>query len=175
MRILVAVASKHGSTWEIARAIGDAINTQGVRADVKHIEDVGSLNVYDGFVLGSAVYAGRWMQGAVSFVRDHAIEFIGRPVWLFSSGPLGFPFRPAESAAVDIRQLSGLVRIKEHRVFAGKIERRHLTLTEKVIAIAAHAPQGDFRNWEEIYAWAIGIATSLKSQAWLLEPPRRAH
>jgi menaquinone-dependent protoporphyrinogen oxidase len=98
-------------------------------------------------------------------VYDHAAEFTGRPVWLFSSGPLGFPLKPHESKAVDIRRIAGAIRLKEHRVFAGKLKRHRLDLAEKVITMAVHAPQGDFRNWEEIRAWAAGIAQSLKRQA----------
>lgn len=165
MRILVAAASKHGATWDIACAIGDTLAVWGIHVHVAHMEDVNDLSHYDGFVLGSAVYTGRWLKQASVFVRDHAAEFTGRPVWLFSSGPLGFPLKPHEGKAVNIRRIAELVRPREHRIFAGRLKKRRLNLTEKIIATAARAPQGDFRNWDEIHAWAAGIAQSLTRQA----------
>lgn len=174
MRILVAAASKHGSTWEIAQVIGDTLSIQGVSADVLHIENVGDMTPYDGFVVGSAVYAGRWLSEAATFVRQRGDELNSRPVWLFSSGPLGFSLRPQKSRAVDIRKVTELVRIKEHHVFAGKLKKRRLDLAEKVIAAVVHAPQGDFRNWAEIRAWAGGIALSLKRQSTVAHTPTKA-
>ncbi|HET8669675.1 MAG TPA: flavodoxin domain-containing protein [Candidatus Saccharimonadales bacterium] len=160
MRILVAVASKHGSTWEIARGIGDTLAVWGVRVDVAHVEDVDDLNKYDGFVIGSAVYAGRWLKPATAFIEKHAIELTSRPVWLFSSGPLGSPPKPHESKAADIRPITKLIRIREHRVFAGRLSR--MDLAEKIITMALHVSQGDYRNWADIHAWAAGIAQALK-------------
>lgn len=165
MRILVAAASKHGSTWDIACSIGSTLAAWGIRADVAHMEDVDDLSIYDGFVLGSAAYTGRWLKQASEFVCGHAADFTGRPVWLFSSGPLGFPLKPHESKAVDIRPITKLIRIREHRVLAGRLKRFGLDLVERIITAVVRAPQGDFRNWEEIHSWAVGIAQSLKRQA----------
>lgn len=164
MRILVAAASKHGSTWEIARGIGDTLAVWGLHVDVAHVEDVDDLSKYDGVVLGSAVYAGRWFKPARTFVKEHVTELSRLPVWLFSSGPLGFPPKPVESESVDIRPIVKLIRIKEHRVFAGRLKKHRLDLAEKAITSVVHAPQGDFRNWEEIHAWAAGVAQTLKRQ-----------
>ena len=55
MHVLVAVASRHGSTREIADAIAQELRMQGVDADVRHVEDVPDLNSYDAVVLGSAI------------------------------------------------------------------------------------------------------------------------
>jgi menaquinone-dependent protoporphyrinogen oxidase len=162
MRVLVTAASKHGSTWDIARAIGDALAAWGVQVDIVHVEDVDDLSAYDAVVLGSAVYAGRWLKQARAFVEQRASELARLPVWLFSSGPIGSPTKLVENRAVDIRQIAKLIRIKEHRILAGRLNKRRLDLAEKVITMAMRAPKGDFRNWEEIHAWADGIAQILK-------------
>lgn len=163
MRVLVVAASKHGSTWEIARAIGDALAAQGIRADVKRIEQAGLLDFgrYDGFIVGSAVYAGYWLSPAVRFINDHLLQLAQCPVWLFSSGPLRLPLKPHPGAAADVRQIIRQLRIREHRVLAGELDKRHLTLP----AFAVHAPQGDFRDLPEIRAWTRGIAQALKRRA----------
>src|SRR5215211_4260149 len=79
--VLVAVASKHGATAEIADAIAEQLR--------RDAGDVKSLAGYDAVVLGSAVYAKRWRREARSFLRKHHDELAERPFWVFSSGYLG--------------------------------------------------------------------------------------
>jgi menaquinone-dependent protoporphyrinogen oxidase len=54
--VLVAYASKHGSTAEIANAVAEALCAAGLRADCLEAVDVRGLESYDAVVLGSAVY-----------------------------------------------------------------------------------------------------------------------
>ena len=89
IRILVAYASKYGSTMEIARKVGDVLTTAGLKVDVGAAEKVTDLTPYDAVVLGSAVYAGTWRQEAVKFLEDYKASLTRIPVWLFSSGPMG--------------------------------------------------------------------------------------
>jgi len=66
-KILVAYATKSGSTAEIARRIGDAIADKGVQVDVEHIPDVASLAIYDAVILGAPMIIG-WHREAVRFL-----------------------------------------------------------------------------------------------------------
>jgi menaquinone-dependent protoporphyrinogen oxidase len=117
---------------------------------------------YDAFVLGSAVYAGRWLDEARHLVEENASALRAKPVWLFSSGPVGEPPKPEEDP-VDAEPLVTATGAREHHVFAGKIDRSGLGLGEKAIVIALRAPEGDFRDWDAIRAWAAGIARALGS------------
>ena len=69
MKVLVAVASRHGATREIGEAIGRALGSSGVEAHVRAFEEAGELTAYDAFVLGSAIYMGRWLEPARDFVE----------------------------------------------------------------------------------------------------------
>jgi menaquinone-dependent protoporphyrinogen oxidase len=89
--VLVTAASRHGATHEIAAAIVDGLRRRSVEADFRATEELASLDGYDAFVIGSAVYVGRWLDAAKDLVADHAAALAGAPVWLFSSGPLGPP------------------------------------------------------------------------------------
>lgn len=71
MRVLVAAASGHGATYEIAEEIGRALEAHGIAADVRRVEDV---DEYDAAVLGSAIDAGKWLEPAQRFVERHAAE-----------------------------------------------------------------------------------------------------
>ena len=102
------------------------------------------------------------MKSAREFVERHAAELKAKPLWLFSSGPIGDPPKPQEDP-VDTSSLMDLAGARNHRVFAGKLDRRALNFGEKAIAIALRAPEGDFRDWDEIRGWAAGIARALEA------------
>ena len=162
MRVLVTAASKHGATAEIAQVIADQLTTSGVDAVVMPIGDVATIDGYDAVVLGSAVYAGQWLAPAKDFVHDHGAMLTQRPVWLFSSGPIGDPPKPKDDP-VDADAMVSATSAREHRVFAGRLDRAGLGFTEKAIAVALRAPDGDFREWDLIRAWADGIADELRT------------
>ena len=160
MRVLVASASKHGSTTEIARAIGTALLLRMVDADVRTVESVVTIEGYDAVVLGSGVYMGHWLEPAKRFIEQHAEELRQRPVWLFSSGPLGDPPKPVTEPA-DVADLIESTRAREHRVFAGSLDKHELGIAERAMVAAVRAPEGDFRPWDEIDTWVGGIVAEL--------------
>src|ERR1700757_1911317 len=84
LRILVAYASKHGATAGIAERMGEALRLADQDARVLPISEVRDLKDYHAAIIGSAVYMGRWMNEATSFVRQHQVELAGMPLWLFS-------------------------------------------------------------------------------------------
>lgn len=157
MRALVTAASKHGSTADIAAAVAHGLRERGMETDVLDPEAVDDLSPYDVVVVGSAVYAGRWMKEAKDFVARHASALRWRDVWLFSSGPLGDPPQPVEEAA-DVVALLGESGARGHAVFSGRLDPHDLGLGERLVARAVHAPLGDFRDWKDIDQWAGRIA-----------------
>ena len=163
MTVLVAYASKHGSTEGIARAIADRLSELGVPADVQTVGDVEDLGERDAVVLGSAVYAGSWMKEAIEFAHRHAEPLAERPVWLFSSGPLGEEVQDDEEQPRQLPELRGLIGPIDHRIFFGALDRSKLGFGERMIVKAVKAPDGDFRDWDAIQAWTDGIAAELRS------------
>jgi len=163
LTVLVTAASKHGATREIAEAIARTLNEHGVSADLVELDDVGDLDRYEAVVLGSAVYMGRWLKQARGFVDAHADELARRPTWLFSSGPIvGDPPRPDPADEEAGREALELARAREHKLFAGKLDRSKLGLLEKTAVRAAHASEGDHRDWDEVARWATEIAAQLR-------------
>jgi menaquinone-dependent protoporphyrinogen oxidase len=156
MRALVTAASKHGSTADIAAAVASGLRKRGLEADLLAPESVDDLTPYDVVVIGSAVYAGRWMKEAKEFVERHASALRWREVWLFSSGPLGDPPEKVEEP-VDVVALLGDSGARGHAVFSGRLDPHDLGLGERLVARAVHAPQGDFRDWKDIDEWAARI------------------
>jgi len=166
MRVLVTAASRHGATHEIADAIAAGLKRRGVDAEARHTEDLASADGYDAYVLGSAVYVGRWLDTARDLVESNADALASRPVWLFSSGPLGPPdaLKP-EGDPVDAAAFVEATRAIDHRVFAGRLDRGLLGFGEKALVLAVRAPEGDFRDWDAIDGFAADIAGELLSRS----------
>jgi len=162
MRVLVTAATKHGATSEVATVIAEVLNGAGVEAVALHPSAITTIEDYDAVILGSAVYVGHWLDPARRFAERFGPELTGRPVWLFSSGPIGAPAKPEEEP-LDVAALMGQLGAREHRVFAGLVDRTRLGLAERAIVAAVRAPDGDFRPWPEIRAWAAGIAKELRA------------
>jgi menaquinone-dependent protoporphyrinogen oxidase len=158
MKILVAYASKHGSTKGIAEYIAADLRGIGNEVDVTSVEEVVDPRAYDAYVIGSAVYYGAWMKEATAFVESNAAWLVRHPVWLFSSGPVGTA-TPADPK--DLAALGGAVNPRGHRVFYGALDRRELSIGERIVVSALKVQDGDFRDWPAIEAWSSEIVQEL--------------
>jgi menaquinone-dependent protoporphyrinogen oxidase len=167
MKVLVTAASKHGSNAEIAEVIAERLRTHALTVECTPPETVHRLDDYDAVILGSAIYMGHWMKPATAFVKRHAVELQQRPVWLFSSGAVVESKQTAEPGepAVDMTELLEFTGAREHRLFGGRLERSELSFLERVAVKAAHAEDGDARDWDEVRSWADSIAAALGAAA----------
>lgn len=161
MHVLVTVASKHGSTRGIAAAIADELHARGINAEARDIEEAPMVVRYDAVIIGSAVYMGNWLPEAWEFVNRNRAALAGVPVWLFSSGPLGQEDPQPTAGLNRLDELMAAAGAREHRMFVGKLDKRALGIGERLIARAVKAPEGDFRDWDAIRAWAREIASAL--------------
>jgi menaquinone-dependent protoporphyrinogen oxidase len=163
MNVLVTAASKHGATREIAEAIAEALTAKGLTGHVGDPERVDSIASYDAVVVGSGIYAGRWLEAARRITERFHAELRTRPVWLFSSGPIGEPLAPTEEPADGLRLMRQL-GAREHKVFPGRLNTDDLGWVERTITGMLKAPDGDFRDWHAIRAWADEIAHALRGE-----------
>jgi menaquinone-dependent protoporphyrinogen oxidase len=160
--VLVAYASKHGSTGEIAAAVASALRTHGLDTDLYPAGEVrGDLRRYDAVVLGSAVYMKRWRREAVRLLRRHARELPDVPFWVFSSGPVGEG--SDLSWCEPPRTIERVERLgaREHVVFGGRVPLDPGNFVERAMARNTPPELADRRDWAEIRRWADGIATAL--------------
>jgi menaquinone-dependent protoporphyrinogen oxidase len=175
MKVLVVYASKHGSTKGIADFIGEKLRERGLEAEVRDVANVEKPEAYDAFVLGSAVYMGHWMKEAKQFVSRNRAILTARPVWLFSSGPIGKEMTdakgrdlldPTVSGPVELPALEGEIHVRDHRIFFGALDANKIGFfyrqLRKSETIRKAMQEGDFRDWAQIEAWADSIAGALQ-------------
>jgi menaquinone-dependent protoporphyrinogen oxidase len=173
MKVLVAHASRHGATAGIAQRIADGLQEAGLAAEVRPVAEVDEVEAYDAVVVGAAAYMFHWLKDATRFVKRHRQALAQRPVWLFSSGPLGTELVDDDGQNVleatrprEFDELHELIRPRGEQVFFGAWDPdappigvgerllRHLPAKEDL-------PAGDFRDWDAIDTWTAGVARDL--------------
>lgn len=161
MKVLVATESRHGATDEIAETIADVLRSHGLDVDVRRPDEVASAASYDAFVLGSAVYLGAWLPPARRFVENHQELLATRPTWLFSSGPIARPSGDPVEVPREVTRAAASVGARDNHLFGGRLDSEQLKLGERIVAKLARVPDGDFREWEGVVAWATAIGRTL--------------
>jgi menaquinone-dependent protoporphyrinogen oxidase len=159
--VLVAYATKMGSTKEIAEAVAAEIAAAGDGVSVLPAQHVHDLDHFDAVVLGSAIYATRWRPEAVRFLQRHEMALISRPVWLFHSGPTGAAAHRPQVPPAAVRRLARTIRAHGPVTFGGRID---TATAQGFVArrLANGAFAGDFRDWDQIRRWAAGITHALR-------------
>jgi menaquinone-dependent protoporphyrinogen oxidase len=178
MNILVAYATRHGSTAGIAERIAATLCAQDLPAEARPVGEVTDLEPYDAVIIGGAAYMFHWLKDATTFAKRHREELRRRPVWLFSSGPLGTDLVDAEGRDVltagrpkEFDELVDLLQTRGEQVFFGAWDpdAPPIGLGERMLrhmpASKDALPAGDFRDWPAIEAWAAKIAAGLKTSA----------
>jgi menaquinone-dependent protoporphyrinogen oxidase len=183
--ILVAFATKYGATQGIAERVSSKLREMGQEVELKPAGTVGDVTTYDAFVIGSGVYSGSWLSEATEFVRRNSTTLSTRPVWLFSSGPLGTDVTAKADQSHEPDEVLGQIKVfgtkptihwplpkeviefrtsirpREHVMFFGALNHKSLPFAERIAMLAVGGMEGDFRDWGAIDAWAENIAHAL--------------
>jgi menaquinone-dependent protoporphyrinogen oxidase len=123
-----------------------------------------SVEPYDAVVLGSAVYIKRWRGDAKRFLHKHGKQLAQRPFWVFSSGPVGEPKtdpNPAWLEPSKVVQRVESLGARGHVVFGGRMPTNPRSPTARAMVKNCPPEYRDRRDWDEINAWAAGIAYKL--------------
>lgn len=162
-RILVAYATRYGSTAEVAEAIGDELRKAGVDVDVRPVGEVQDLSPYRAAVIGSPIYMGKWLPEPQVFIEKNQQRLRTIPVAYFSVGLTVTDrspeiLRKAEASMDAVRMLVNPVEVG---IFPGKLESSGLSFTDRTIVKMIRAKTGDFRDWEIVRSWAQAVHRKL--------------
>ena len=178
IRVLVAYGSRHGATRGIAERIAARLAGAGFAAEAVAASLVKDPAAYDAFVVGGAAYMFRWHKEALVFVRHNRGLLASHPAWLFTSGPIGESRTDPKGGDLyetsfprEFAELRAAIHPLDTKVFFGALDFSQAPqgLGERFVrlmpAARASMPQGDFREWDKIDAWADTIAAALRSRA----------
>jgi menaquinone-dependent protoporphyrinogen oxidase len=166
MRVQVIYGSRLGATRGIAERIGARLREDRLDVTVQAASGAMPFTDADAFVIGSGIYAGRWVKEAADYVRQHRAILVRRPVWLFSSGPVGdLAMRHEPVEPKEVGALRAMVNPRGHRIFPGALDRGTLDgstlgFAERLVA-RTMVPEGDYRDWKAIDDWAADIAREM--------------
>ncbi|HVA29760.1 MAG TPA: flavodoxin domain-containing protein [Gaiellaceae bacterium] len=155
--VLIAYASKHGSTLEVAEAIDAVLRGAGIPTALREASRVHGLSDYGAVVLGAPIYMTRWHRDAHRFLRRNEQELAAKPLAVFALGPLHedetewAKARSVVSAALEGHAFTPV----SVEVFGGKVDPDELRFP------FSKMPKEDARDWKAIEAWAAGLAVVL--------------
>ena len=155
-KIVVAYATKHGSTHEVAAAIAARLRAEGLEVELLPAHAVDDLQEYAGVVLGGSLYMGRWHEDAVALLRRHRTQLAALPVAVFALGPLTLD---AQDVAGSLGQLTKAVAkaapdVDPYAVgiFGGVIDPKQLRFPFNRMRAS------DARDWDAVDAFAVECA-----------------
>ncbi len=154
-RILVAYATRKGSTAEIAQAVGKELQSAGHEAAVSEMKAVKSVGGYDAFVLGAPVYMHKIIELG-KFAKRFRDELGSRPVAVFGVGMAPVSKKPGEVEEESNLLSASVTPINPVSValFAGKVDPAQFNFLMRRMVESDKTMVGDFRDWNAIAAWA---------------------
>lgn len=166
-KVLVAYASKYGSTGEVAEAVGDRLGELGIDVEVKPAREVRSLDEYQSVVLAAPFYIGSLLKDARKFLKRHQAVLEHMPVALLTLGPLKADDDMNEARQQLDKTLQNMPWL--HPVaadmFIGAYDPAKLrfpdTLTLMLPTPLKNEPAHDERDWDAIRAWADALPQAL--------------
>jgi len=163
-RILVAYASKNGSTAEIAQAIGKELQSVGKSVDVIDMKTVKALARYDAIVIGAPIYMGSVLGDMGKFSGRYGSVLAKVPVAAFVVGiaPRDPKHDAVPAAMRALAKALGQVTPVTSTIIAGKLDPANVNFVIRKFMEMAKIPLGDFREWDAIAAWARGLPAVLK-------------
>jgi menaquinone-dependent protoporphyrinogen oxidase len=162
MNVLVAYASKRGSTQEVAEAVAATLREHGLSVDLQPASAVRTLAPYEGVVLGGALYTGRWHSDARAFLQQHRHVLTTKPVAVFAMGPRTLDDHEVAASRIQLdKALAKTPRVTPTSVaiFGGVVDPAQLRFPFNRI------PASDARDWDAIESWAAEVAASFAGLA----------
>ncbi len=164
--VLVAFATRYGSTQEVAEAITATLGESGIEVDLEHLKTVKTLEGYQAVVMGAPLQMFKWHKDALAFLERHREALSRLPAAVFALGP----FNDVEKEWSDVRaQLDkALARFPWFapvavQVFGGKFDPATLRPPYSWLPAMKRLPVSDIRDWEAISAWAEDLAVRFKT------------
>ena len=164
-KILVAYATRYGSTKEVAETVAATLEEQGLEVEVTAAREVRSLDGYGAVLLGTPLYMGALYKDVRALLERNQAALEQTPLVLFALGPISAADgvegsrKQLDAALAKLPWLSPVAT----EVFVGKYDPATLGFKDKMIAALPASPlhgepAHDERDWEAIRGWARAMA-----------------
>lgn len=161
--VLVAYATRYGSTEETAHVLAETLRQEGIATEVRKITEVPSLMPYSGVVVAAALYMGRLHKNARHFLSARRDDLARIPVILMVPGPVGTEEKDRVGAQQqldkELARMPWLHPLDVH-IVGGKWDPAQLPFP--LSWTLRKVPARDARDWEAIRVWAHEIAGKLQ-------------
>src|SRR6266702_6311158 len=163
--ILVAYATRYGSTQEVAEAVAATLRERGLAVDIGPMRAVRTLDQYRAIVLGAPLYMFHWHKDALQFLARHRAALTAHPVAIFALGP----FHAEEKEFQEVRRQLDKELAKfpwltpaAIAIFGGKFDPQKLIFPHNLVPALKNMPASDVRDWAAIRAWASDLAAQFQ-------------
>ena len=163
--VLVAYATRYGSTQEVAEAVAATLCGRGLAVDIQPVRNVQALDQYRAIVLGAPLYTFHWHKDALHFLARHKAALTQRPVAVFALGPFHAEEKEFQGAREQLdKELAQFPWLTPQAIaiFGGKFDPQKLTFPHNMIPALKNMPASDVRDWTAIRAWANDLAAQFQ-------------
>ncbi|MBA4399751.1 MAG: flavodoxin [Anaerolinea sp.] len=165
-KVLVAFATTHGATQEVAEEVAAVLRDHGYEVEVQPARAVKSLAGCGAVVLGASLYMMHMHKDAARFLSRHKRAFNeGLPFAIFAGGP----FDKADAAVwAEVRKrldgdLANYPWLKpiSTLVIGGKFDPTGLRFPWNLLPALKQMSSSDLRDWQAIRTWAGSLAEQM--------------
>lgn len=162
-KVLVAYATMAGSTEGVAKRIGDVLHARNIPVDVLEVTQVRDLSDYQTIILGSGIRGGTFFTDANAFIELNKSILEQKDTYVFLLCLTMREDTPANRLTVEgyLDPIRAQIKPKSEGLFAGAYDSSKHNFMEKLVMRAMKAPEGDFRQWDQITSWAESLAISI--------------
>ncbi len=170
-RVLIAFATRYGSTKEVAEKIGQLLIQNGFDVDILPCKKVEKIESYQFIVIGAPFYIGRMLKEANNFLLKNQDILSRKPAVFFALGPIGGTEKELTETQNQLEnelQQFPWFRPISTAMFGGKYEPDKLNFLDKLLTKPPASPlqnlaANDARNWDDINNWAEKLSSTLLS------------
>lgn len=171
--VLIAYATRSGSTGEVAQAIGAALHEAGLESEVLSVNQVTSIEGRTTVILGAPLYVGHFPREFCGFLAAHRGALASARCWCFVLGPTRnepADFEGARKQAAKQLLRYGWFHPVDVHIFGGRWSVQGAPFPFSLMLHLpgnplAKTPMSDIRDWSAIHDWTMSIACEIAPAA----------
>lgn len=169
-KILVAYASRTGTTAGVADTIGKTLIDLGEVVDILRMQDIADISSYRAVIAGSSIQDAKWLPEAMEFIQTNQSSLSQKPfaaflVCMTLAMPKAAEYRP--TVETWLNPVRAIVKPVSEGLFAGTLYIRKIPslgdrIKFRLSVMFGVWKEGDHRDWNAISDWAKSLVPLFK-------------